>query len=42
VEFEHEPPTVSIENFKIKREFSGSNLPFVGFTYVPDVDVISK
>jgi citron Rho-interacting kinase len=42
VEFEHEPPALSIENFKTKKEFSGNNLPFVGFTYVHDVDVISK
>lgn len=42
VEFEKEPPIPSIENFKMKREFSGNNLPFVGFTYVHDVDVVSK
>lgn len=42
VEFEHEPPALSIENFKTKKEFSGNNLPFVGFTYVHNVDVTSK
>lgn len=42
VEFEKEPQIPSIENFKMKREFSGNNLPFVGFTYIHDVDVISK
>ncbi|XP_069684092.1 citron rho-interacting kinase isoform X2 [Periplaneta americana] len=36
VEFEHEPPTLSIENFKTKKGFCGNNLPFLGFTYVQD------
>ncbi|XP_046386936.1 citron rho-interacting kinase [Ischnura elegans] len=37
VEFDHEAPTPSIANFKVKREFSGQNLPFIGFTYAPEV-----
>jgi citron Rho-interacting kinase len=42
VEFEHEPPPLSIENFKTKKEFSGNNLPFMGFTYVHSEDVTSE
>ncbi|XP_068087036.1 citron rho-interacting kinase [Anabrus simplex] len=38
VEFEHEVPALSIENFKTRKEFSGKDLPFIGFTYTHDVN----
>ncbi|KAG8236771.1 hypothetical protein J437_LFUL016885, partial [Ladona fulva] len=41
VEFDHETPMPSIANFKVKREFSGENLPFIGFTYAPEIVIPS-
>lgn len=35
-EFERVQPAPSIENFKSHKEFSGRNLPFVGFTFAKD------
>ncbi|KAJ9599608.1 hypothetical protein L9F63_009925, partial [Diploptera punctata] len=37
-EFNPEPQTPSIESFKTKKGFSGDNLPFVGFTYVQEME----
>lgn len=37
VEFEPEPPTISIGDFKVKKEFSGQNLPFIGFSYTHEI-----
>ena len=37
IEFERTAPTPSMEHFKTKKDFSGRNLPFVGFTYAKDI-----
>ncbi|KAK3927456.1 Citron rho-interacting kinase [Frankliniella fusca] len=41
-EFERVQPAPSIENFKSHKEFSGRNLPFVGFTFAKDPSAISN
>lgn len=41
-EFERVQPAPSIENFKSHKEFSGRNLPFVGFTFAKDSTAASS
>lgn len=42
IEFERMQPAPSIESFKTHKEFSGRNLPFVGFTYARDSSVMTN
>lgn len=37
-EFTHKPSQPSIENFRTKTQFNGRNLPFIGFTYIHNLD----
>lgn len=37
IEFEHKNHVTSMDNYKKKMHFSGRNLPFIGFTYTPNV-----
>lgn len=41
-EFERVQPGPSIENFKSHKEFSGRNLPFVGFTFAKDPSTMAN
>lgn len=40
-EYERVQPAPSIDSFKSHKEFSGRNLPFVGFTYARDPSTTS-
>ncbi|XP_077302884.1 citron rho-interacting kinase sticky [Arctopsyche grandis] len=41
LELEKQQPKLSVENFRSKLNFSGKNLPFIGFTYSQDINLSS-
>ncbi|XP_049838505.1 citron rho-interacting kinase [Schistocerca gregaria] len=41
-ELEPPVPKLSIEDFKVKKEFSGRNLPFIGFSYSHEISSNEK
>ncbi|XP_033104985.1 citron Rho-interacting kinase-like [Anneissia japonica] len=41
-EFDAAPPTIDVNSFMKKKDFSGRNLPFVGFTFTKQLSNITK